>query len=110
MTIEEIVNIDSIEELHKIIIHHEVEIDKLKDQLDLLQHENKSLNGFYIRQKEFNEDHVFINRSDYVEWLKCYTKLQCNSKDEAELNKAIADCSLFEKINNIKKEILDYHE
>lgn len=109
MTIPEITNIDNIDELHKLVIHHEVEIEKLKNQISSLQFDNKSLQGFYNRQKEFNKDHVFINRSDYVEWLKCYTKLQCNSKDEVELDKAIADCSLFDKINNIKKEILDYH-
>ena len=64
MTIAEITNIDNIDELHKIIIHHEVEIEELKNQNTLLQMENKSLNGFYIRQKEFNETHFVLNHED----------------------------------------------
>ena len=46
MTVEDILNIDNIDELHKIIIHHEVEIEELKKQNNLLQMENTSLNGF----------------------------------------------------------------
>lgn len=64
MKVEDILNIDNIDELHKIIIHHEVEIEELKKQNTLLQMENTSLNGFYNRQKEFNEIHISLSEAD----------------------------------------------
>lgn len=64
MTVEDILNIDNIDELHKIIIHHEVEIEELKKQNNLLQMENTSLNGFYNSQKEFNETHFTLDSND----------------------------------------------
>lgn len=101
MTIPEITNIDNIDELHKLVIHHEVEIEKLKNQISSLQFDNKSLQGFYNRQKEFNKDHFFINRNDIIEWSKCALRLKFNSKDESEFDKIIADCSLIKKIDEI---------
>ena len=71
MTITEITSIDDIETLHKIIIHHEVEIENLKKQKTLLQMEVTSLNGFYIRQKEFNETHFTLD-SDEAKTIYSY--------------------------------------
>lgn len=64
MTIKEISDITDVNELHRIIIHHEVEIENLKKQNTELQVENTSLNGFCIRQKEFNETHFTLNSDD----------------------------------------------
>ena len=71
MTINDITSIDNIDELHKIIIHHEVEIENLKKQKTLLQMEVTSLNGFYIRQKEFNETHFTLD-SDEAKTIYSY--------------------------------------
>lgn len=64
MTTEEILEINNIEELQRLVIHHEVEIEELKKQNTLLQMENTSLNGFYIRQKEFNETHFTLDSKE----------------------------------------------
>ena len=80
MTIADITNIDNIDELHKIIIHHDIEIELLKKQNTLLQVENKSLNGFYIRQKEFNEDHIYLASNeamDIYNFMKTHEDKMC---------------------------------
>lgn len=80
MKVEDILNIDNIDELHKIIIHHDIEIELLKKQNTLLQVENKSLNGFYIRQKEFNESHIYLASNeamDIYNFMKTYEDKMC---------------------------------
>ena len=80
MTVEDILNIDNIDDLHKIIIHHEVEIEELKKQNTLLQMEVTSLNGFYIRQKEFNESHIYLSEADAMDiydFVKTFEDKMC---------------------------------
>lgn len=93
MTIADITNIDNIDELHKIIIHHDVEIEELKKQNTLLQIENKSLNGFYIRQKEFNEDHIYLSSNeamDIYNFMKTHEDKMCK------------ELPIYEHFNKIK--------
>ena len=80
MTIEDILNINNVDELHKIIIHHDVEIEELKKQNALLQMENTSLNDFYNRQKEFNETHISISEAaalDIYNFMKKFEDKMC---------------------------------
>lgn len=61
MTIKELSDVD---ELHRIIIHHEVEIENLEKQNTELQVENKSLKGSLIREREYKQDCFILNSSD----------------------------------------------
>lgn len=80
MTITDITSIDNIDELHKIIIHHDIEIELLKKQNTLLQVENKSLNDFYNIQKKFNESHIYLASNeamDIYNFMKTYEDKMC---------------------------------
>lgn len=57
MTIKELSDVAAdVDELHRIIIHHEVEIENLEKQNTELQVENKSLKGSLIREREYKQE------------------------------------------------------
>lgn len=94
MTTEEILEINNIEELQKLVIHHEVEIEELKKQNTLLQMENTSLNGFYNRQKEFNEIHISLSEAAALSIYNFMKKFE---------DKMCKDLPVYREYKNIEK-------
>lgn len=77
-------NKNNIEDLKRLLTHHEVEIELLEDRVKELDHKNKELEGHWEREKEFKKSLFCISGTIAMELFKWIQ------------SKRVAGCKLFD--------------
>lgn len=81
------VNKNNIEDLKRLLTHHEVEIELLEDKVKELDHKNKELEGHWKREKEFKKSLFCISGTIAMElfkWIQFKRVAGCKLFDSPE--------------------------
>lgn len=81
------VNKNNIEDLKRLLTHHEVEIELLEDKVKELDHKNKELEGHWKREKEFKKSLFCISgtiAARLYKWIQLKRVSGCKVFDAPE--------------------------
>lgn len=78
---------NNIEDLKRLLTHHEVEIELLEDKVKELEHQTKELEGHWERAKEFRESLFCISgaiAAEVYKWIQLKRVGGCKVFDDPE--------------------------